>query len=201
MCKPNTCPPSTIPARFCAATPKAPKDGTELRRSLMTAVYGGHPAAGRYPRGNGLGVALDETITALPIGKGELLREGDDLLLAAIGAMVAPALKLAEELAAEGIQCSVVNARFLKPMDSDLIATQAARVKGVVAIEEGCEPGGFCAAVLETLADADVVRPLLRCAVPDHIVHHGDPKRLMDDEGLSPAPQASRIRAFRKAPT
>jgi 1-deoxy-D-xylulose-5-phosphate synthase len=176
----------------------APKDENELRRMLMTAVYCGHPAAVRYPRGNGLGVALDDPITALPVGKGELLREGGDLLLAAIGAMVAPALKVAEELAAEGIQCAVVNARFLKPLDSDLFSTQAAKVKGVVAIEEGCGPGGFSAALLEALADAGVARPVLRCAVPDHIVSHGDPKRLMEEEGLSPAALAARIRAFHR---
>ncbi len=176
----------------------APKDENELRRMLMTAIYCGHPAAVRYPRGNGLGVALDDPITALPVGKGELLREGGDLLLAAIGAMVAPALKVAEELAAEGIQCAVVNARFLKPLDSDLFAAQAAQVKGLVAIEEGCGPGGFSAALLEALADAGVAKPVLRCAVPDHIVSHGDPKRLMEEEGLSPATLAARIRAFHR---
>jgi 1-deoxy-D-xylulose-5-phosphate synthase len=174
----------------------APKDENELRRMLMTAVYCGHPAALRYPRGNGQGVALDETITALPVGKGELLREGGDLLLAAIGAMVAPALVVAEALAQEGIQCAVVNGRFIKPLDAELIAGEAAKVKGVVALEEGCEPGGFCAAVLEALADASVTRPVLRCAVPDHVVSHGDPGRLMEEEGLGPIGLMSRIRSF-----
>jgi len=174
----------------------APKDENELRRMLMTAVYCGHPAALRYPRGNGQGVVLDETITALPVGKGELLREGGDLLLAAIGAMVAPALAAAEALALEGIQCAVVNGRFIKPLDTELIAGQAARVKGVVAIEEGCEPGGFCSAVLESLADAGITRPVLRCAVPDHVVSHGDPGRLMEEEGLGPTALLARIRTF-----
>jgi 1-deoxy-D-xylulose-5-phosphate synthase len=176
----------------------APKDENELRRMLMTAVYCGHPAAVRYPRGNGLGVPLDETITALPVGKGELLREGGDLLLAAIGAMVPPALKVADALAREGVECAVVNARFLKPLDDELLLAQAAGVRGVVALEEGCAPGGFSAAVLEALADGGMARPVLRCAVPDHIVSHGDPKRLMDEEGLSPESLVSRIRKFRE---
>ncbi len=174
----------------------APKDENELRRMLMTAVYSDHPAALRYPRGNGLGVKMDETITALPIGKGELLREGSDLLFFAVGAMVAPALKLAEKLDEEGLSCAVVNARFIKPLDGELLATWAKKTRGVVTLEEGCAPGGFSAAVLETLADAGVVKPLLRCAVPDHIVHHGDPKRLLDEEGLGLDPLLMRIRAF-----
>ena len=89
----------------------APKDENELRRMLMTALYCGHPAALRYPRGNGLGVALEEPITPLPLGKGELLREGSDLLLCALGAMVEPALRIAEALAEEGMSCAVINAR------------------------------------------------------------------------------------------
>ncbi len=174
----------------------APKDENELRRLLMTAVYSDRPAALRYPRGNGLGVKMDETITALPIGKGELLREGSDLLLFAIGAMVAPAQRLAESLAAEGISCAVANARFIKPLDSELLCAWAGNTKAVVTLEEGCAPGGFSAAVLETLADAGVVKPLLRCAVPDHIVHHGDPKRLLDEEGLGPDALLNRIKTF-----
>jgi 1-deoxy-D-xylulose-5-phosphate synthase len=176
----------------------APKDENELRRMLMTALYCGHPAAVRYPRGNGLGVAMEETITALPVGQGEMLREGSDLLLAAIGAMVAPALKVAERLEQEGISCGVMNARFIKPLDAGLLLDQAAKVRGIVTLEEGCAPGGLSAAVLEALADGGAVKPVLRCAVEDHIVSHGDPKRLMDEEGLSPEALAARIRDFRK---
>jgi 1-deoxy-D-xylulose-5-phosphate synthase len=91
-----------------------------------------------------------------------------------------------------------VNARFLKPLDDELLLAQAAGVRGVVALEEGCAPGGFSAAVLEALADGGMARPVLRCAVPDHIVSHGDPKRLMDEEGLSPESLVSRIRKFRE---
>ena len=174
----------------------APKDENELRRMLMTALYCGHPAALRYPRGNGLGVALEEPITALPIGKGELLRQGGDLLLCALGSMVDPALKLAEILAGEGLSCAVVNARFVKPLDTALIQAWARNCRGVVTLEEGCAPGGFSSAVAESLADAGILRPLLRAAIPDHLVHHGDPKRLLDEEGLSPEMLLRRIREF-----
>jgi 1-deoxy-D-xylulose-5-phosphate synthase len=174
----------------------APKDENELRRMLTTAVYSDRPAALRYPRGNGLGVRMDETMTALPIGKGELLREGSDLLLFAIGAMVAPAQKLAEKLEVDGISCAVVNARFIKPIDAELLATWSLKTRGLVTLEEGCAPGGFSAAVLESLADEGVVKPVLRCAVPDHIVLHGDPKRLMDEEGLGQDALLERIKSF-----
>ena len=174
----------------------APKDENELRRMLMTAIYSDRPAALRYPRGNGLGVTMDETMTALPIGKGELLREGSDLLLFAIGAMVAPAQKIAEKLEEAGISCALVNARFIKPIDVELLAIWSKKTRGVVTLEEGCAPGGFSAAVLESLADAGLVKPVLRCAVPDHIVLHGDPKRLMDEEGLGQDSLLERIKAF-----
>ena len=174
----------------------APRNENELRQMLMTAIYCGHPAALRYPRGNGLGVALQEPADPLPLGKGELLREGDDLLLCALGSMVEPALQAAETLAQEGLSCAVINARFVKPLDSVLIHTWADRCKGVVTLEEGCAPGGFSSAVAESLADAGLLRPLLRCAVPDHLVQHGDPKRLMAEEGLSPDQLERRIRAF-----
>jgi 1-deoxy-D-xylulose-5-phosphate synthase len=174
----------------------APKDENELRRMLMTALYCGHPAALRYPRGNGLGVALEAPITALPVGKGELLREGNDLLLCALGSMVAPSLALAESLAAEGLSCAVINARFVKPLDVALIHSWADRCRGVVTLEEGCAPGGFSSAVAESLADARLLRPLLRCAVPDHLVHHGDPKLLLEEEGLSPRSLFRRIQDF-----
>ena len=174
----------------------APKDENELRRMLMTAIYCGHPAALRYPRGNGLGVALDETLTALPVGKGEVLREGSDLALVAYGPLVHTALQVAEALEREGTSCAVLNARFLKPLDAELILSWARTCKGVVALEEGVEKGGFTSAVAEALADAGLAKPLLRCAVADHIVHHGDQKRLLDEEGLSPEKILSRIRAF-----
>jgi len=174
----------------------APRDENELRRMLMTALYCGRPAALRYPRGNALGVAIEDPITPLPIGKGELLREGKDLLLAAIGTMVASALQVAERLAAQGLDCAVIDARFVKPLDAELICEWARRTRGVVTLEEGCAPGGFSAAVAETLADASIQRPLLRRAIADHIISHGDQALLLKDEGLDLESLCDRITSF-----
>ena len=174
----------------------APKDENELRQMLLTALYSNRPAALRYPRGAGTGVALQEPVVALPIGKGELLREGRDLVLVAIGTMVGPSMAIAGLLEAEGISCAVINARFIKPLDRELIGSWARATRKVVALEEGCDPGGFTGAVAELLADEGIGRPLLRCAVPDHLVQHGDQARLMDEQGLSVAALHKRILAF-----
>jgi 1-deoxy-D-xylulose-5-phosphate synthase len=174
----------------------APKDENELRQMLLTAIYSNRPAALRYPRGNALGVPIQEPIQALPIGKGELLQEGDQLLLVAIGTMVGAAQATAARLQADGLSCAVINARFIKPLDRELIGHWARKVQKVVALEEGCEHGGFTSAIAELLADEQIARPLLRCAVPDHLVHHGDQSILMEEEGLSPAQLYRRISAF-----
>ena len=174
----------------------APKDENELRQMLLTALYSNRPAALRYPRGAGTGVALQDPVLALPIGKGELLKEGDQLMLVAIGTMVAPAVAVAERLEAEGVSCAVINARFIKPLDKELIGHWARATRKVVALEEGCAPGGFTSAVAELLIDERINRPLLRCAVPDHLVQHGDQVRLMDEQGLSPEALHRRIAAF-----
>jgi 1-deoxy-D-xylulose-5-phosphate synthase len=141
-------------------------------------------------------VPLQDPVVALPIGKGELLREGDQLVLVAIGTLVAPALAAAARLEAEGIACAVINARFIKPLDRELIGHWARQTRKVVALEEGCGPGGFTSAVAELLADEGICRPLLRCAIPDHLVQHGDQARLMDEQGLSVEALVRRIRAF-----
>ncbi len=176
----------------------APKDENELRRLLLTALYCGHPAALRYPRGSGLGVPLDASLAPLPVGKAEVVREGDpaDLLVVALGAMVAPALTAAEALAAEGTDCTVINARFVKPLDTGLILERARTARGVVTVEEGCAMGGFGSAVAEALAEAGLAKPQRICAVGDHIVPHGDPARLMANEGLTPNTLGREIQAF-----
>ena len=174
----------------------APKDENELRRMLMTSLYCNRPAALRYPRGNAVGVPLEDPITPLVIGKGELLREGEDMLLVAIGTMVAPSMQVADKLAGEGISCSVINARFVKPLDEELIGAWCRRVSRVVVLEEGCSPGGFSSAITEFLADAGIQKPILRCAITDHLVQHGDQDRLMNEEGLGLGALYDRISAF-----
>ncbi len=174
----------------------APKDENELRRMLMTAIYCNRPAALRYPRGIALGVPLENPIVPLPIGKGELLREGEHTLLVALGTMVAPALRIAEKLAEEGISCAVINARFVKPLDEGLLGTWARRVQRIAVMEEGCAPGGFSSAITEFLADNGILKPVLRCAIADHLVQHGDQKLLLEEEGLGPEALFKRLSAF-----
>ncbi len=174
----------------------APKDENELRRMLLTAIYCNRPATLRYPRGSALGVPLEDPITPLPIGKGELLREGDDILLVALGTMVNPALQTANRLSQDGISCAVINARFVKPLDEEMLATWSNRCARIAIIEEGCAPGGFSSAVTEFLADAGIQRPILRCALADHLIQHGDQNRLLEEEGLGPESLHARLRSF-----
>src|SRR5688572_25548091 len=129
----------------------APKDENELQHMLKTALQYDGPASVRYPRGVSLGVTMDRELSALPIGKAELLRDGTDVAIIAIGVSVWPALQAADQLSQEGLSTAVVNARFAKPLDQELIVEVAKRVRYVVTVEEGCKMGGFGSAVLEAL--------------------------------------------------
>jgi 1-deoxy-D-xylulose-5-phosphate synthase len=174
----------------------APKDENELAAMIRTAIeHDDGPIAVRYPRGPGLGVTMEFEPKALPIGKGERLREGDALSLIAIGSMVHPAELAAEELAREGVQAAVVNARFVKPLDRELILEEAERTKRIVTIEENVAAGGFGAAVMELLAASGVdgVRTRIM-ALPDEFIVHGPRQRLLEDWGLSVADIVSRAR-------
>lgn len=155
----------------------APKDEAELQQMVVTGVnYTDGPIAMRYPRGNGYGVPLmEEGWEPLPIGKGEILRYGDDLLIVGFGSMVYPAMQVAEILSEHGIEVTVVNARFAKPLDTQLILPLAERLGRVVTLEEGCLMGGFGSAVAEALLDANVVVPVKRIGVPDLLVEHAQP--------------------------
>ncbi|MEA5419389.1 1-deoxy-D-xylulose-5-phosphate synthase [Spirulina sp. CCNP1310] len=175
----------------------APKDESELQQMLVTGVdYTDGPIAMRYPRGNGVGVPLmEDGWEPLEIGKGEILRHGDDLLLLGYGSMVQTALQVAELLGEHGIGVTVINARFVKPLDTDLIAPLARQIGKVATIEEGCLIGGFGAAVLEALQDHDVHVPVKRFGVPDILVDHATPDQSKTDLGLTGSQIAEQLRA------
>jgi 1-deoxy-D-xylulose-5-phosphate synthase len=163
---------------------------------LRTAIEYPGPAALRYPRGNGLGVPLDADIRALEIGRGELLRDGGDLAIVALGSRVAPALEAAGQLAKEGIEAAVFNARFAKPLDLPAIAELASRCGALVTVEEHALAGGFGSAVLEALAGQGVQVPTRLLAVPDELVEHGDPAAQLARFGLDAAGIAAAARAL-----
>ncbi len=152
----------------------APKDENELQHMLKTAVEHGGPAALRYPRGDGLGVTLDEELVCLPIGKGEVLREGSDLLLVGIGSTVATSMEAATRLEAAGISAAVINARFVKPLDRELIVSWAKKTQCVITVEENALQGGFGSAVLEAFQEeAFYPKAFTRLGVGDEFVPHG----------------------------
>jgi len=152
----------------------APKDENELQHMLQTAVLYEGPAAVRYPRGPGEGVELSSSLTELPIGKGELLRQGKDILLLPVGNRVYPSLEAAKGLEKLGIDAAVINPRFVKPLDSDLIIEWAKKTGKVVTVEDNARMGGFGTAVLELLASS--VRSHIKVHVlgyEDKFVEHG----------------------------
>ena len=173
----------------------APKDEAELQQMVVTGVNHDGPIAMRYPRGNGYGVPLmEEGWEAIPIGKGELLRSGDDVLLVAYGSMVHTAMQAAEILSEHGVEATVVNARFVKPIDTELIVPLAKRIRRVVTLEEGCIMGGFGSALTEALMEHDVVVPVKRIGVPDQLVEHAKPDEAKSELGLTGSQIAERVR-------
>ena len=146
----------------------SPKDEGELQAMMKTAIECPGPAAIRYPRGRGVGIELTSTPLALEIGRGELLREGDDLLILAIGSTVYPAIHAAERLENNDIHVAVVNARFLKPLDRELISHWVSRTKKILTVEENVLQGGFGSAVLELLQEEGLLGiDLMRLGIPD----------------------------------
>jgi 1-deoxy-D-xylulose-5-phosphate synthase len=152
----------------------APKDENELQHMLRTAVEHNGPIALRYPRGEGWGLPMDSQMRSLEIGKGELLRDGRDVIIAAIGQTVIPAFRAAEDLAALGIEAAVVNARFVKPLDKELLRQLTERIPNLITVEDHALAGGFGSAVLEFLADEgrNDIR-VKRLGVPDRFIPHG----------------------------
>ena len=178
----------------------APKDENELRHMLRTAVEHPGPAALRFPRGSGLGVPLDPDLKALPIGEAELLRDGDDAVIVAIGSTVHAAYEAASELAADGLSVAVLNARFAKPLDADRITALGRRCGALLTVEEHSGMGGFGSAVLECLSEAGVELPTRLLAIPDRLVEHGDPGGIRRQLGLDAEGIARALRELVGAP-
>lgn len=178
-------------------TVMAPKDENELQHMLATAINLGTPAAIRYPRGNGYGVPLDQVLEALPVGRAEVLRSGNAAAVLALGTMVHPALESAAGLNGEEIELTVVNARFVKPLDEALIVALAERHGILITIEENALQGGFGSAVLELLEQRGLagVR-VLRLGYPDAYIPQGEQSELRAMIGLDSGGITASIRTF-----
>jgi 1-deoxy-D-xylulose-5-phosphate synthase len=163
----------------------APKDEAELRNMLHTAIEHDGPIALRYPRGNGTGVSTTLKPMRLPIGRGELLREGTDLTILALGSRVITAENAAVLMAERGISATVINARFVKPLDDELILRWARRTGALITIEEGSRMGGFGAAVLELLSREGLQIPCEVLGIPDRFFDHGSQESLRNQAGIS----------------
>ncbi|SDH77821.1 1-deoxy-D-xylulose-5-phosphate synthase [Paenibacillus naphthalenovorans] len=164
-----------------------PKDENELRHMMKTAIdYDDGPIAVRYPRVNGLGVSTDEPVSPIPIGTWEVLRQGKDAAILAVGPMIPLALEAAEQLAKEGIQVRVVNARFIKPMDEAVLMQLAKEDIPVVTLEEGAQMGGFGSGVLEYYSLNNIYGMRIKLiGVPDYFVEHGSVKEQRQEVGLT----------------
>jgi 1-deoxy-D-xylulose-5-phosphate synthase len=176
----------------------APKDENELQHMLKTAIMHDGPIALRYPRGNGYGVPLDQDLKPLQIGKAELLREGADGVLIALGSMVYPAMDAAADLAQEGLDLTVVNARFVKPLDAALLLQLAKRFGKLITLEENMLQGGFGTAVLELLEEQGVQARVLRIGYPDQYIEQGEQHELRAMHGLDKDGIVKTVRMFFK---
>jgi 1-deoxy-D-xylulose-5-phosphate synthase len=167
----------------------AASDENECRRMLTTAFHYPGPAAVRYPRGAGIGAAIEKELTSIEIGKGEIKRRGTGVAILAFGSMVAPSVA-----AAEGLNATVANMRFVKPLDIELVKQLARDHDYFVTVEEGSVMGGAGAAVAEALAAEGIVKPLLMLGLPDKFIDHGDPAALLAGVGLDAKGIAASIR-------
>ncbi|MCL5264163.1 MAG: 1-deoxy-D-xylulose-5-phosphate synthase [Chloroflexi bacterium] len=167
-------------------TVMVPKDENELQHVLWTAMNVNGPVAIRYPRGAGVGVKLDEKPHSIRVGEGEVLRTGRDVAILAVGSTVHPALRAAEMLEKKGIQATVVNARFVKPLDVTLIVNLASRIRRLVTVEENILAGGFGSAVLELLEERRITGTVVkRIGLPDEFVEHATQQILREKFSLT----------------
>jgi 1-deoxy-D-xylulose-5-phosphate synthase len=168
----------------------APADENECRQMLFTAVRCGSPAAVRYPRGAGVGAAIEQAFTELPMGRAQVRRQGRRVAILAFGSMVAPAVQ-----AGEALDATVVNMRFVKPIDTTLLAELAASHDAFVTVEEHVVMGGAGSACAEALAAIGTAKPVLHLGLPDRFIDHGDHAQLLRREGLDAAGLEASIRA------
>ncbi|RUM39307.1 MAG: 1-deoxy-D-xylulose-5-phosphate synthase [Desulfobulbus sp.] len=168
-------------------TVMAPKDENELQHMLFTSINGESPCAIRYPRGKGEDIALDKKLSSLVIGKAELLREGGDVLLLPIGNRVYPALEAAQGLAKLGIDAAVINPRFIKPLDNELIGTWAQKCGKVVTIEDNVKKGGFGSAVLQMLHELHLILPVRILGYGNKFIDQAPQEILWKNAGLDAA--------------
>lgn len=179
----------------------APSDEAELADMVATAVELGRPCAIRYPRSKGTGAPVRRDPFPLAIGKARMITEGSDILISAVGAMVGPAVEAAGVLAQEGISAGVLDARFVKPLDRDLILERAAISSKVLTVEEGVLAGGFGSAILELLADHGLNHvKVMRLGIPDCFVQHGTREQLLDELGLTAEGIARSARSLVEGP-
>jgi 1-deoxy-D-xylulose-5-phosphate synthase len=172
-----------------------PKDENELRQMLGKAVTMDTPTAVRYPRGAGLGVEIREEFADLTVGKAEVISEGGEVAFLAVGTMNETATKAAEILAGQGIEATLVNMRFVKPLDEELLLQLGTDKKLLVTLEENVLAGGFGSAVAEFLLDKGLPARLLRCGLPDAFVEQGSREELLELVGLTPKAVAAKVLA------
>jgi 1-deoxy-D-xylulose-5-phosphate synthase len=170
----------------------SPKDENELKQMLYSAYSYERPVAIRYPRGEAQGVPIDEDFKEIPIGKWEILKEGEDIAIIACGNQVYPSLSAASELEEEGILCTVINGRFIKPMDREMLSALSKHAKKILTVEENAIMGGFGSGVLEILSEEGIAVPVKNIGIPDTFLSHGSQSMLrkslgLDKEGIKKA--------------
>jgi 1-deoxy-D-xylulose-5-phosphate synthase len=179
----------------------APRDENELQHLLYTAVNSGQAMAVRYPRGAGVGVPLDTILHNIQIGKWEVMREGKDIAILAVGVTVAPALEAAHELEANGIKAAVVNARFIKPLDVELLTSLTKRIPRLVTVEENTLCGGFGSSVARLLQDLGAGEiPIKNIGIPDEYVEQGTQAAMRAKYGLDAGGIARQVLSMFAAP-
>jgi 1-deoxy-D-xylulose-5-phosphate synthase len=175
----------------------SPKDEAELRDMLFTAInYKKGPIAIRYPRGSALGVKMDEHFKQIEIGKAEKIYEGKDIAILAVGNMVDYAMKVHKKLADENISAELINMRFIKPLDINLLNDIANRFDKIVTLEENTIIGGFGSAVSEFIVDNNFKNKILRIGLPDDFVDHGTQAELHKILGIDPEGIFNKIKSF-----